>query len=112
LAFVTLLWVLGAAVGTLLVGGVVLHAISPTHTFDIFYALHQQFVVGTLLGLAIFWLLPPHPWVNESGDAEVREPAQAAGETGSGGASNVTALAEYRGRDSSHRRGGQGEVAG
>jgi hypothetical protein len=112
LAFVHLVFVLSVAVGTLLVGGVVLHAISPSHTFDIFYALHQQIVVGTLLGLAIFWLLPPHPWVNESEDSEVREPALAAGETGGGDVSNVTALAEYRGRDLSRRPRGQGEVAG
>jgi hypothetical protein len=107
-----LLYVLGVAVGTLLVGGVVLHAISPSRTFDIFYALHQQFVVGTLLGLSIFWLLPPHPWVNESEDSEVREPVKSAGETEGGGVSNVTALAEYRGRDPSRRPSGQGEVAG
>ncbi len=111
-AFITLLYVMGAAVGTLVLGGVLLHSITPQRTFDIFYALHKQFVVGTLLGLAIFWLLPPHPWVNESEEKGVREPADVAGETESGGVSNVTVLSEYRGRGPSHRPSGHGEVVG
>ncbi len=111
-ASITLLYVMGAAVGTLVLGGVLLHSITPRRTFDIFYALHKQFVVGTLLGLAIFWLLPPHPWVIESEERGVREPADVAGETESGGVSNVTALSEYRGRGPSHRPSGHGEVVG
>jgi len=111
-AFIAFVYVVGVAALTMLLGGVVLHSISPTHTFDIFYALHKQFVVGTLLGLAIFWLLIPHQWVGESEGALAQEPAVPAGETGGGDLSNVTALAEYRGRDPSRRPGGRGEVAG
>ncbi len=111
-ALITLLYVMSAAVVTLVLGGVLLHLLTPHRTFDIFFALHKQFVVGTLLGLAIFWLLPPHPWVNESEERGVREPADVAGETESGGVSNVTALSEYRGRGPSHRPSGHGEVVG
>jgi hypothetical protein len=112
LALVAFVYVLGVAALTLMLGGVVLHAISPTRTFDIFYALHQQYVVGILLGLAIFWVLPPHPWVKQPEDEQDQEPAQHAGETGVGDRSNVTDLSDYRGREPSRRPGGRGEVAG
>jgi MFS family permease len=112
IAFINLVFVLGAALLTMVVGGMVLHAITPHRTLDVFRSLHEQFVVGTLLGLSLFWLLPPHPWMNESEAREVREPATSAGETGGGDVSNVTTLSEYRGREPSRRPRGQGEVAG
>jgi hypothetical protein len=111
-ALVVFVYVVGVAALTMVLGGVVLHALSPNRTFNIFHALHQQFVVGTLLGLAMFWLLLPHSWVHGSDTDEVREPAQSAGETEGGGFNNVTALSEYRGRGPSHRPGKRGEVAG
>ena len=62
LATLTLAYVVGIAVGTLLVGGVVLHALLPNRSFDIFAALHNDIVLGVLLALLALWLLPPYPW--------------------------------------------------
>ena len=52
----------GIALAVMLVGGAVIHAVSPRRHVDVFAALHHLLVVGILLGLSVLWLLPPHPW--------------------------------------------------
>ena len=36
------------------------------------YAFHEPVVLGVLFGLAVFWLLPPHPWAAEPDSAVSR----------------------------------------
>lgn len=108
LALGSLLYIFGVAVLTMVAGGVVLHAISPQRSLDVFSALHKQVVVGVLLGLAVFWLLPPHPWMKETDDHEARPPAGTVGETEHGGADKVAVLGTYRGRDPSLRPTAEG----
>ena len=62
LAAGSLVLVYGLALGVMLAGGVIIHAVSPTRHMDILVALHHWWVVGPLLGIAVLWLLPPHPW--------------------------------------------------
>lgn len=62
LAALTLAYVLGIALGTLLVGGLVLHALLPNRSFDIFSAVHNDIALGVLLALVALWLMPPYPW--------------------------------------------------
>jgi hypothetical protein len=62
LAIVSLVFVLAVALGSMLVSAAILHAASPDRRFDAFRALHEPLVVGLLFGLAVLWLLPPHPW--------------------------------------------------
>ena len=61
-AAVLLLAFYGIALAVMLVGGAVIHAVSPRRHVDVFAALHHLLVVGILLGLSVLWLLPPHPW--------------------------------------------------
>ncbi len=91
LAVGSLVLVYGLALGVMLAGGAVLRAVDPARRIDIFAALHHWWVVGILLGIALLWLLPPHPWAKRlvaSGSQE--QPAQAGRtEGGGGGASTV-----------------------
>jgi hypothetical protein len=75
LATLTLAYVLGIAVATLVLGGVVLHALVPNRSFDIFAAVHNDIVLGVLLALLALWLLPPYPWA-ASWPSETGEPGQ------------------------------------
>lgn len=71
--------VLVFGLGTLVMvgGGAVIHALRPTRHVDTFAALHNQWVVGVLLGIAVLWLLPPHRWVKRVIESSSQEqPAQ------------------------------------
>lgn len=85
LASLGLAYVLGIALATLLVGGLVLHALVPNRSFDVFAALHNDIVLGVLLALASLWLLPPYPWAARPAQTEARQPAPAAGGAIGGG---------------------------
>jgi hypothetical protein len=65
LAIVSLVFVSVVALGSLLASSAVLHLAYPDRHFDDFRALHEPLVLGLLIGLAVFWLLPPHPWAVE-----------------------------------------------
>lgn len=93
-----LVYVPAIALGTLLLGGVLLHALVPSRAIDIFIfaALHNGIVLGVLLGLVALWLLPPYPWAAPQASTEPREPARVAGETRGGGARNATDPSQYR----------------
>lgn len=82
----------GIALGTLLLGGIVLHALVPTRHIDMFAALHNHIVLGVLLGLVALWLLPPYPWSVLQQSTEPKVPAQSAGETEVDGISDVADL--------------------
>ena len=62
LAVVSLAFVSAVALGSMLASTAMLHLISPSRRIDTFRALHEPLVVGLLFGLAVLWLLPPHPW--------------------------------------------------
>ncbi len=62
IALGSLVVIYGLGICVMLLGGVVIHAVKPTRHVDIFAAFHNQWVVGALLGIAVLWLLPPHPW--------------------------------------------------
>jgi hypothetical protein len=62
LAAGSLVLVYGLALGVMLAGGAVIHALSPTRHIDILAAFHHWWVVGPLLGIAVPRLLPPYPW--------------------------------------------------
>jgi hypothetical protein len=59
---VSLVVVAAVAFGSMLASTEVLHLAYPDRHFDDFRALHEPLVLGVLIGLAVFWLLPPHPW--------------------------------------------------
>jgi hypothetical protein len=80
LALLVLAYVLGIAIGTLLLGGLVLHALVPHRVIDIFAALHNEIVTGVLLGLLALWLLPPYPWAAPQPPIESRTSARAVAE--------------------------------
>lgn len=86
--------VLGVALGSLLLGGVLLHHFVPGRHVDIFAAVHNHIVLGVLFGLSALWLLPPYPWATQPPSVESLEPAQSAGETERGDTS-VTALSQF-----------------
>jgi hypothetical protein len=94
----------GVAVGEMAVLGVIIHALNPNKLLNIFTVLHNQWVVGVLLGITVLWLIPPHPWTKRViAPLSPEQPAGiAVGETDGGGGS-ITALSEYQGRGSSHR---------
>jgi len=99
LALAGLVFVLGIALGEMTGVGQLLHALNPARHFDIFFALHQQLVVGSLIGVSLLWLLPPHPWAKRVVEATDREePAEIAGEAGDGGPAKVTVLSLFKGR--------------
>ena len=92
LAVGTLAVVAGVGLGLMIAGGVVIHAFKPTRHVDIFAAVHNMWVVGVLLAIAVLWLLPPHPWAKRATVPRSQEhPAKTAGRTedGGGGASTV-----------------------
>ncbi|HEY5274662.1 MAG TPA: hypothetical protein VIJ34_15735 [Acidimicrobiales bacterium] len=61
-AILSLVLVGAVAFGSMVGSAELLHLLSPAKQFDAFRALHEPAVVEVLLGLAILWLLPPHPW--------------------------------------------------
>jgi hypothetical protein len=91
IALGSLVLVFGLAILVMLAGGAVIHAVKPTRHVDIFAALHNQWVVGILLGIAALWLLPPHPWAKRLIALPSQEQPAEAGRTedGGGGASTV-----------------------
>ena len=85
----------GIAIAAMLVGGAVIHAVSPKRHVDVFAALHHLLVVGILLGLSVLWLLPPHPWARRLLASEPRErPARRARRARRGGPV-VTTIADH-----------------
>ena len=83
LALGSLVLVYGLGILVMLAGGVVIHAIKPTRHVDIFAAFHNQWVAGALLGIAVLWLLPPHPWAKRAiAPLPQEQPAESAGGTG------------------------------
>ena len=89
LAAGTLVLVYGLGILVMLGGGAVIHALKPTRHVDSFAAFHDQWVVGVLLGIAVLWLLPPHPWAKRLVAPSSQEQPAEAGRTedGGGGAS-------------------------
>ena len=73
LAVVSLVFVSVVALGSMLVSAAILHLISPDRRFDAFRALHEPVVLGVLFGLAVFWLLPPHPWAVQPAQSEPKK---------------------------------------
>jgi hypothetical protein len=73
LAIVSLVFVSAVALGSMLASTAVLHFISPDRRFDDFRAFHEPLVVGLLFGLAVIWLLPPHPWQMEPAQSEPKK---------------------------------------
>jgi len=47
--------------------------LSPSHHFDVFRAFHEPLVVVLLIALSVLWVLPPHPWFEDSADSGERE---------------------------------------
>jgi len=70
LAVISLVFVSAVALGSMLASKAILRLISPDRRFDTYRALHEPLVVGLLFGLAVLWLLPPHPWAVKSAEAE------------------------------------------
>ena len=70
IAVVSLLFVAAVALGSMIGSAALLHLISPSRHFDVFRALHEPGVVGVLIGLAVLWLLPPHPWAVKPAKSE------------------------------------------
>lgn len=62
LAVVSLVFVLGIALGVMVGAGHLIHLVDPKKHFDIFYTLHEGIVRWSLVAICILWLLPPHPW--------------------------------------------------
>jgi hypothetical protein len=62
IAALTLVLVAAVALGSMVGSSALLHLFSPAKQFDAFRALHEPAAVEVLLGLAVLWLLPPHPW--------------------------------------------------
>lgn len=99
LALGGLVFVLGIALAEMAGIGELLHSLDPARQFDVYYALHSQLVVGSLIGVSLLWLLPPHPWAKRLVEAADREePAEGAGEGRSGAPGMVTALSLYQDR--------------
>ena len=69
LAFISLLFVSAVAFGSMLASSAVLRLAYPDRRFDDLHALHEPLVLGVLCGLAVFWLLPPHPWAAQPAQA-------------------------------------------
>jgi hypothetical protein len=69
IAVLSLFLVAAVALGSMVGSAAVLHLLSPTKQFDAFRALHEPAVVEVLLGLAVLWLLPPHPWAMSEREA-------------------------------------------
>jgi hypothetical protein len=72
-ADVSLVFVSLVALGSMLTSTAVLHLLYPNRHFDDFRALHEPLALGLLLGLAVLWLLPPHPWAMEPVQSEPRK---------------------------------------
>jgi hypothetical protein len=62
IAALGLVLVAAVALGSMMGSSAALHLLSPAKQFDAFHAFHEPAVVEVLLGLAVLWLLPPHPW--------------------------------------------------
>jgi hypothetical protein len=54
--------VAAVALSSMMGSAALLHLLAPAKQFDAFRALHEPVVVEVLLGLAVLWVLPPHPW--------------------------------------------------
>jgi hypothetical protein len=77
IAAATLVLVAAVALGSMAGSAGLLHLLSPSKQFDAFRVLHEPIVVEVLLGLALLWLLPPHPWaVGGRGVANRRQLSQ------------------------------------
>lgn len=98
LALLALVFVLGVALGTLLLGGLVLHALVPDRVIDIFAALHNHIVLGVLLGLAVLWLSPPYPWAPPQPSVETQGQTRSAGDAERRGTRNAPVASQRRSR--------------
>lgn len=86
----SLVLVFGLGLLVMLAGGAVVHGLKPTRQIDIFAALHNQWVVGVLLGITVLWLLPPHPWVKRVvAPSSQEQPVQAGGTEDDGGGASI-----------------------
>ncbi len=72
-AVVSLVFVSLVALGSTLTSATILHLAYPNRRFDDFRALHEPVVLGVLCGLAVLWLLPPHPWATEPVESEPKK---------------------------------------
>jgi len=70
IAALSLVLVAAVALGSMVGSSALLHLFAPAKQFDAFRALHESAAVEVLLGLAVLWLLPPHPWA--TGERGVR----------------------------------------
>lgn len=50
------------ALGVLVGGGAIVHAVSPKRHMDVFALFHNPLVVAIVLGVSVLFLIPPHPW--------------------------------------------------
>lgn len=103
LAIGSLAVVYGLGLVVMLAGGAVIHALDPARRIDSLAALHNQWVASVLLGIAVLWLLPPHPWAKRvitTGSQE--QPAQA-GRTEDGGGGPFTVDSVVPGPGPVHR---------
>jgi hypothetical protein len=112
LAAVSLVLVLVFRFGILvmLAGGAVVHAVKPTRHVDIFAALHNEWVVGIVLGIAVLWLLPPYPWAKRLVAPSSQEQPAEAGRTEDGGGGASAVQDEAPGPGSSTGRAGSQPV--
>jgi hypothetical protein len=98
IAVVGLACFLGLTLAAMIGMGAVLHVLNPARHFDSYWVLHQQVVVGVLIGLSLLWLLPPHPWAKEVVEVPIRDdpaPRLAQSVTGE---ERVAVISVYRGR--------------
>ena len=88
----SLVLVFGFGLVVMLAGGAVVHDVDPGRHMDTFAAFHNPWIVSILLGIAVLWLLPPHPWAKRVvAPSSQEQPAASAGgtEDGSGGTDTV-----------------------
>jgi hypothetical protein len=76
IAVLSLILVAAVALGSMVGSAALLHLVSPSKQINAFHALHESAVVEVLLGLAILWLLPPHPWAGERHALRRRHPSR------------------------------------
>ena len=105
LAVGSLVLVYGLGLVVMLAGGAVIHAVKPTRHVDIFAALHNRWVDGALLGIALLWLLPPHPWAKRVIASGSQEQPARAGWTEDGGGGASTVRSDVPGPGAVHRPG-------
>ncbi|MGH8980133.1 MAG: hypothetical protein ACRDWE_03785 [Acidimicrobiales bacterium] len=99
LAIGSLVFVLGIAFGVMTGLGQLVHVLNPAKHFDIFYALHKEYVVASLIAACLLWLLPPHPWAKRLVKAAPAHARTATEEPRERSLTGVTVLADYQDAD-------------